>query len=225
MIETHVPLALVLAGPSGGGKTTVCRRLLAARADLEFSVSATTRTRRPGERDGVDYRFLSRPSFEALAARDGFLEWAEVHGELYGTPRDNLSSARRAGRHLLLDIDVQGARQVRKSEPEAVHVFLLPPSAEVLLARLRGRGSENEDEVRRRMRTALSELEAVHDFDYVVVNAELESAVRAVESILDAESRRTERRRAEVVERTRDLRRALEQEVEASQPSDQETCA
>ena len=209
-------IILVLAGPSGGGKTTVCRRIVAARPDVRFSVSATTRPPRVAERDGADYRFLSRESFEALIESDGLLEWAEVHGELYGTPREGLLKASEGGRHLLLDIDVQGARQVREREPGAVLVLLLPRTAEVLVERLRRRGSEDDERVRRRLRTALSELEAVQEFDYVVVNDDLDVAVSAVEAILDAEVHRTERHREWLRGHTAELGEALESDLASS---------
>lgn len=209
-------ILFVLAGPSGGGKTTVCRRIVASRPDVRFSVSATTRPPRSGERDGADYRFLSRDSFDALVEADGLLEWAEVHGEMYGTPREALSKASNAGCHLLLDIDVQGARQVREREPGAVLVFLLPPTAGVLVERLRRRGSEDDERVRRRLRTAQSELEAVQEFDYVVVNDDLDVAVNAVEAILDAEVRRTERCREWLGERAVELSEAIESDLASS---------
>jgi len=206
----------VLAGPSGGGKTTVCRRIVGSRPDVRFSVSATTRAPRPGERDGADYRFLSRESFDALVEADGLLEWAEVHGERYGTPRETLSNASEGGSHLLLDIDVQGARQVREREPGAVLVFLLPPTGDVLVERLRRRGSEDEEAVRRRLRTALSELEAVQEFDYVVVNDDLDVTVGAVQAILDAEVHRTQRHLDLLREHTAELGEALESSLAGS---------
>jgi guanylate kinase len=202
-------LLLVLAGPSGGGKTSVCRRLVASRPGIRFSVSVTTRPPRPGERDGSDYRFLSRESFEAMIDSDGLLEWAEVHGELYGTPRSVLQESPGPAQCLLLDIDVMGARQVRRREPDAVLVFLLPPSAEELIGRLRRRGSEDEERLVRRLRTAVEELAAAEEFDYVVVNEDLDATVRTVESIMEAELHRTSRRRDEVLERTAGLRGAL----------------
>jgi guanylate kinase len=183
---------------------------------VRFSVSATTRPPRSGERDGADYRFLSCDSFDALVEADGLLEWAEVHGEMYGTPRESLSKASDAGCHLLLDIDVQGARQVREREPGAVLVFLLPPTAGVLVERLRRRGSEDDERVRRRLRTALSELEAVQEFDYVVVNDDLDVAVSAVEAILDAEVHRTERHREWLRGHTAELGEALESDLASS---------
>ena len=209
-------LLLVLAGPSGGGKTSVCRRLVASRPEVRFSVSATTRPPRPGERDGSDYRFLSRESFEALIESDGLLEWAEVHGELYGTPRSVVQESAGPGRCLLLDIDVKGARQVRRREPDAVLVFLLPPSAEEMIGRLRRRGSEDEERLARRLQTAVEELAAAGEFDYVVVNEDLDGTVRTVESIMEAELHRTSRRRDEVMERTAGLREALKTDLARS---------
>ncbi len=189
---------------------------MASRTDVRFSVSATTRPPRPGERDGADYRFLSRDSFDALIESDGFLEWAEVHGELYGTPRETLVRASEGGSHMLLDIDVQGARQVREREPASVLVFLLPPTAEILVKRLRQRGSEDDEKVRRRLRTALSELEAVKEFDYVVVNDDLDLTVSAVEAILDAEGHRTERHREWLLRHATELSEALESDLAGS---------
>jgi guanylate kinase len=179
--------SLVLSGPSGGGKTSVCEALLKRREDVDFSISATTRSPRSGEVDGAQYHFISRHRFQEMVRNGDLLEWAEVHGELYGTPMSNLVACSATGRALLLDIDVQGARQVRRSLDSAVLVFLLPPSAERLLERLRGRGSEDVEAVHRRMRSALSELETVGEFDYAVVNENLDSTIDAVESILVAE--------------------------------------
>lgn len=183
----------MLAGPSGSGKTTVARELVRRRSDVLFSVSATTRRPRADERDGVDYRFLDRPGFDALVEAEALLEWAEVHGELYGTPRANLEKATRAGTHLLLDVDVQGARQLRKRGIDAVAVFLLPPSGRGVLERLRGRGTEDGKELARRMRTAEAELAAIGCFDYVIVNDDFERTMETVEAILTAERCRVER--------------------------------
>lgn len=200
---------VVLAGPSGTGKTTIGRRLVERRDDVRFSVSATTRPRRPEERDGVDYHFLSREEFRRRIEDEAFLEWAEVHGELYGTLRSELDRARTAGQHLLLDIDVQGARSVRRRVEGAVTVFLLAPSGERIVNRLRGRGSESEDQLRGRLRAAESELEAVTEFDYVVVNDELERAVEAVEAIMQAEERRIDRMPRSVRQRAEALAREI----------------
>lgn len=213
---------LVLAGPSGSGKTTV-GRALERLDDVRFSVSATTRPRRTEEEDGEDYRFLEREEFEGLAERDQLLEWAEVHGHLYGTPRSNLTAARRDGRHLLLDIDVQGARSVRDKVPDAVCVFLLPPGGERIARRLRERGTEGEAEIRRRLEAARVELAAVAEFDYVIVNDVLEVAVEEAEAILRAEERRIDRmggRVQEEAERLADeIRREVEAEIGAESPN------
>lgn len=181
---------VILSGPSGAGKTTVRDRVLGSDAGSRawmFSVSMTTRRPRPGERDGEDYRFVDRGEFERRIDAGEMLEFAEVHGELYGTPRSNLEEAREVGVHLLLDIDVQGARQVRRAVSDVVSIFILPPSGHRVVERLRSRASETEGELRARLENALAELEAIAEFDYVVVNDDLEAAVSAVCAIVAAE--------------------------------------
>ncbi|MCY3707058.1 MAG: guanylate kinase [Gammaproteobacteria bacterium] len=172
---------IVLAGPTGVGKTTVARALATDRDRFVFSVSATTRRPRPGERDGADYEFVSREEFERMVDAGEFAEWARVHDRMYGTPLRNLAGG--DGRRVLLDIDVQGAAQVRENVPSAVFVFLLPPSLGTLLARLSGRGTEPRDEVARRLRVARDELARVPEFDHVLVNDELDATVAAVRAI------------------------------------------
>ncbi len=172
---------IVLAGPTGVGKTTVARELAADPDRFVFSVSVTTRRPRPGERDGDAYEFVSREDFERMARAGELAEWARVHDQLYGTPRRNLTG--RDGRRVLLDIDVQGAAQVRANVPSAVSVFLLPPSLETLLARISGRGTEPRDEIARRLRVARDELARVPEFDHVLVNDDLDATVESVRAI------------------------------------------
>ena len=204
---------IVLAGPSGSGKTTIARALIDRRADLRFSVSATSRPARPAEVAGVDYVFLSRDAFEDLIGRDGFLEWAEVHGHLYGTPRSELDAATRDERHLLLDIDVQGARAVRRLAPNALTIFLLPPTPGHIIERLEGRGTEDAAALERRLRTAESELRGIGDFDYAVVNDDLDDCVATIDGIIDAENLRIARNREGIVgaaqEMAEEIRRVL----------------
>lgn len=184
---------LILSSPSGGGKTTIAKELLRRRADMGYSVSCTTRPARPGESDGQDYYFISPEQFEAARTRGEFAESAEVHGNMYGTLRREVDRVLQSGRHVVMDIDVQGARQFVQAYPEAVTVFLIPPDAGVLLARLRGRGTESSDSLARRLRSAVEELRAVDLYGYLVVNEDLEEAVRAVSAIVDSESRRLSR--------------------------------
>jgi guanylate kinase len=184
---------LILSSPSGGGKTTIAKELLRRRSDMGYSVSCTTRPARPGESDGQDYYFISPEQFEAARTRGEFAESAEVHGNMYGTLRREVDRVLQSHRHVVMDIDVQGARQFVQAYPEAVTVFLIPPDARVLLDRLRGRGTESTDSLARRLRSAVEELRAVDLYGYLVVNEDLEEAVRAVSAIVDSESRRLSR--------------------------------
>lgn len=202
--------AVAICAPSGTGKTTVARALVQNSENLVFSVSATTRPARPSEQAGVDYHFVSRDEFEAMIARGELLEWAEVHGDLYGTPHANLEEAERQAKLPILDIDVQGARQVVAARPNTVTIFLLPPSFESLLERLRSRGSEDDARLRQRLETAQRELDRLDAFEYVVVNDRLEETVTRVHSIIDAECRRRDRQTGEVEA----LRRRLQQDLE-----------
>lgn len=187
------PFPIVLSAPSGGGKTTIARMLLDRRTDVGYSVSCTTRAPRPGERDGVDYHFLSRPQFDAKVAAGEFAEWAEVHGNRYGTLRSAVEQVMGAGKHVMLDIDVQGARQVTAAFPQALTIFIIPPTVEVLVARLMGRKSESEAALALRLRNARTELEDAERYQYVVVNDELAHAVSEVSRIIDEESVKRER--------------------------------
>ena len=175
---------LVLAAPSGTGKTTIARRLVEGSREFVFSVSATTRPPRPGERNGMDYDFVDEPTFERMREQGELVEWARVHGHLYGTPRRNIAEAAERGEHVVLDIDVQGARQIRDQVPDAVLVFVLPPSADALVARLAGRGSEGHREMRRRLGNAREELLQAPAFDHAVVNDDLEAALERVRAVV-----------------------------------------
>jgi len=181
------PFPLILSSPSGGGKTTIARELLGRRNDVGYSVSCTTRAARPGEVEGKDYYFLTREAFLSKREAGAFAESAEVHGRLYGTLKSEINRVLGAGKHVIMDIDVQGARQIQASFPEAVTVFVLPPSGDVLLDRLRARKSESPQQLVVRLHSALDELRAVEEYEYIVVNDELDDAVRRVNAILDAE--------------------------------------
>lgn len=181
------PFPVILSSPSGGGKTTIAHHLLERRNDIGYSVSCTTRAPRPTEKDGEDYYFLSRDEFLARQRRGDFAESADVHGNLYGTLRSEINRVLGEGKHVVMDIDVQGARQILSVFPQAVTIFVLPPSGEVLLSRLRGRKTESPQQLVNRLHSALRELRAVEEYEYIVVNDDLVAAVTRVGSILDAE--------------------------------------
>ena len=197
-------LLLVVSAPSGTGKTTVVERLVEVCPRLVQSRSYTSRPPRSGETDGVDYNFVDRPAFESKIKEGGFLEWADVFGNLYGTGRAETESLLAAGLDVVLVIDVQGARQVRERAREAVGIFLLPPSYQVLESRLRGRCEDAEDVISRRLTTARAEVSAVNEYDYVVMNDELERCVAELCAIVTAERAKLKRRRdgIEAVART-----------------------
>jgi guanylate kinase len=184
---------VVLAAPSGAGKTSLARALVERNEDIVFSVSATTRPARPHERPDEDYHFVGEAEFDRMTKAGELLEWALVHSRRYGTPRRSVQDALDAGRTVVLDIDFQGARQVRNAFQGAVLIYVLPPSAEELVRRLLGRGSEDDGERQRRLMTARIELAAVDEFDYIVVNDDFESALSAIEAIVRAERHRFSR--------------------------------
>lgn len=186
-------MLFVVSAPSGTGKSTLLGRVLREVAGLRFSVSHTTRAPRPGETDGRQYHFVERATFDALIEARGLLEWAEVHGQRYGTAFAEYQRAAREGVDLLLDLDVQGAAQVRRSHPEAVSIFLLPPSAQELERRLRSRGQDREDVIARRLSDARVEMPRWREFDYAIVNDELEHSAAELAGVIRAERRRVKR--------------------------------
>lgn len=177
---------VVISAPSGSGKSTLVKRLMAGSPDLRFSVSYTTRAPRAQEKNGRDYFFVSRRVFERMVSRGEFVEWADVHGHLYGTAHKQLRTAQEAGQDILLDIDVQGHQQVRQRLPEAVSVFILPPSFPELSRRLRGRHSDAPEEIERRLHTAHQEIAHWAEYDYLVVNDNLREATKALRTIVRA---------------------------------------
>lgn len=184
---------IILSAPSGGGKTTIAKALLSQRQDIGYSVSCTTRQPRLGEIPGKDYYFISRTEFLSKRTRGEFAESAEVHGNLYGTLRSEVLKVLESGKHVLMDIDVQGASQFTKVFPQSVTIFILPPSAEVLLDRLRLRQTESAQQLADRLQSALQELQSVDEYEYVVVNDDLAQAIKRIRSIIDAEVSSRER--------------------------------
>ncbi len=187
-------LLLVVGGPSGVGKSTLIKGLREQLPEIVFSVSATTRAPRPGEQDGREYHFLARDRFEDMVARGGFLEWAEVYGNLYGTPWQQIADDVEDGRVVLLDIDAQGSEQVRGRMHDAAHVMILPPDRLTLETRLRARGTEDEATVQRRLAEGLEQLSHVGTYDYLVVNDDLETARATLVGIVLAELSKRQRR-------------------------------
>ncbi|HKK52591.1 MAG TPA: guanylate kinase [Myxococcota bacterium] len=204
----------VIAAPSGTGKTTLCRRIVAEDPRLQLSVSHTTRTRRPGERDGIDYHFVDDRTFRELVERGAFLEYAEYGGNAYGTSWDAIEEPLAAGADVVLEIEVQGAAQVRERRPTACLIFLLPPSLEVLEKRLRDRGTDDDPVIQKRMALVERELAAARLFDYAIVNDDLDRAVDEVLEVIRAvragrpEAAARAHGRAEVLSRWQEARDA-----------------
>jgi len=207
---------MVIAAPSGAGKTSLAQELVRRHADVVFSISATTRLPRAGERNGIDYHFVDEAEFSRLVDGGELVEWAVVHGCRYGTLRSELLAALAMGQKVLLDIDVQGARQVRQRLPEAVLVFVLPPSGAELIRRLEFRATEDSAHRASRLNAAAGELSALDEFDYVVVNDDFGRAVGAIEAIMTAEACRVSRQ-AELCQTAAEVAAELRQLVQRSQ--------
>ena len=184
---------IVISGPSGAGKSTFVHELLRTEEDMIYSVSATSRARREHEAEGEDYFYLDREDFRRRIEKAEFAEWAEVHGELYGTLRAQVDQALAAGKNVLLDIDVQGGRAVRRIYPDGVFIFILPPSMARLEERLRGRRTDSEERIRLRLENARREIALAHEYDYAVTNDDWEIAARKVQAIVTAERCRASR--------------------------------
>lgn len=181
-------LLIVVSGPSGAGKGTICKRLLEKNPNLGYSISATTRAPRTGEVNGINYWFLSKEEFQKMIAEDGLLEWAEVYGNYYGTPAQKVRDSLAEGKNILLEIDTQGAALVRKKFPEGVYIYILPPSLEELKRRIIGRGTDSAESIERRLSCAREEMGcASEQYNYLVLNDEVELAVERVETIIKAE--------------------------------------
>ena len=185
-------LLILISGPSGTGKGTVCDLLRQKHPEISYSISATTRQPRPGEQDGVNYYFYTKEKFQEMIDQGQLLEWAEVYGNFYGTPKQKVLDRLEAGEDILLEIDTQGALKVMKVMPEGLFIFLLPPSLEELAARLKGRGTETEESLHRRLGAAVDEIKLATKYRYVVVNDKVEDAQETIAKIIEAEHHRSD---------------------------------
>lgn len=183
----------VVSAPSGAGKTSLCRKLTTSVPGIRHSVSYTTRGPRPGEQNDVDYTFVGEDQFRAMASAGEFAEWAEVHGNLYGTSRDRVEEMLLSGLDVILDVDTRGAGQLRRAYPEAVFIFVLPPSMAELRRRLTGRMSDSADEIKRRLRRAREEMRDYREYNYVIVNDDFEKALSGLAAIVTARRLRSDR--------------------------------
>jgi guanylate kinase len=208
-----MPFPIILSSPSGGGKTTIAQKILTARGDVGYSVSCTTRPPREGEVHGRDYHFLSVKDFKRGQQAGDFAESAEVHGHLYGTLRAEVERVLSSGKHVIMDIDPQGSRQFAAAFPDSVLIFILPPSAKALITRLEARGTEEPKSLIRRFRSAIDELKAIDLYEYVVVNDEVDSAVAAISSIIEAEGLKRSRD-GELDGQVRDLMTGIQRAID-----------
>jgi guanylate kinase len=190
LMKPHRPLLIVVSAGSGAGKSTLCRGLMRRRRNLEFSISVTTRQPRPGEKDGREYFFITEAAFKAMRSRGDLVEWADVHGQFYGTPRPFLERRLAAGHDVLLDLDVQGAMSVKRLFPNAILIFITTPTFAEMERRLRARSSEGERDIQRRLADARRELRFLPKYDYHVINDRVPQAIRRLQVILEAESMR-----------------------------------
>ena len=184
-------ILIIFSGPSGSGKDTVLNKLIAGREDIKVSVSMTTREKREGENDGTHYYFVSREYFEKKVSEDKMLENAEYNGNLYGTPKAPVDEMLKSGKAVILEIEVQGAEKIRKLYPDVISIFLMPPSMRVLEERLRGRGTDDEETINHRLVIAREEIKRAPEYDYVVINDTIENAVAGIETIINAERKKT----------------------------------
>ncbi|WP_346354554.1 guanylate kinase [Azotosporobacter soli] len=184
---------IVVSGPSGAGKGTICQEMFRQHCDLQYSISATTRAPRTGEVDGVNYLFVAKAQFETMIEQDDLLEWAEVYGNYYGTPRSYVMEMLASGKDVVLEIDTQGALQVKKKFPEGIFIYIVPPSLEELSKRIYNRGTDAPDVIERRLSCAKEELICASEYNYVVVNDQLDQAVDKVRAIIVAERCRVQR--------------------------------
>lgn len=194
-------LLIVISGPSGAGKGTLCKVLLKKNKELKLSVSCTTRSPRAGEKEGVSYFFIDRDKFNEMIEKDEFLEYAEVYGNYYGTPMSYVNKTLEEGNDVILEIDIQGALKVKNKYPDGVFIFIMPPTMDELKNRIKRRGSETEESLLRRFKSAFKELNYIFSYNYVVVNDEIDTAVNKLESIIAAEGCRVDRVKSQVLEK------------------------
>ena len=186
-------LLFIISAPSGAGKTSLCKKVVKFFPNLYHSVSYTTRLPRPGEKDGEDYLFVSKDKFQEMIDDGRFVEWAEIHGNRYGTTIDSLKEYQHKGIDIILDIDGQGGRQLKNEYPDGIYIFILPPSRKDLEERLRLRSTDSDEDIEKRLKNAKEELQYIYDYDYIVVNSDLEEAVSTLKSIIIAEKCRRDR--------------------------------
>lgn len=204
-MQNNRGVLIVISGPSGAGKGTICKELLDKHNNIYISVSATTRSPRAGEVDGINYYFLTKESFEEKVSQNGFLEYANVHGNFYGTPKVNVEKMLEEGKDVILEIDIQGALQVKENFSEGVFIFILPPSMEELKQRIIKRGSETPESLMKRFKSAYKEINFVSRYNYAVVNDEVETATEKIEAIINAEKCRVDRLKHSILDSKEDL--------------------